>query len=88
MILPPDYDCLATRLAGRGSEDPETRLRRLSKARAEVEEYKNFRYAVVNRRIDTATDEVRGIVLAERRRTTRCAAEAKNILETFPHSAI
>jgi guanylate kinase len=84
MILPPDYQTLTARLEGRGSEDGNQVRRRLAKARAEVEDFSSFHYTVVNRQIESATEDVCGIVRAERRRTARCTSEARRVLETFP----
>jgi guanylate kinase len=83
MILPPDYATLESRLAGRGSEkEPERRLR-LTEALAEAGEYKDFDYMVVNDELNGTIQAVEAIVRAERRRTTRCAAQADAILDTF-----
>ena len=84
MILPPDYETLASRLAGRGSEDTEGRDRRLAEAREEAQEYEAFDYLVVNDDLQKTVDSVAAIVRAERRRTERCAAEASRVLATFP----
>ena len=83
MILPPDYATLESRLAGRGSEnEPERRLR-LTEALAEAGEYKDFDYMVVNDELNGSVRTIEAIVRAERRRTTRCAAQADAILDTF-----
>lgn len=84
MILPPDFPTLASRLTGRGSEDAETRERRLAEAREEAGEYEAFDYLVVNEDLERTVEAVVAIVRAERRRTERCAAEAVRILSTFP----
>jgi len=86
MILPPDFQTLESRLTGRGSETDEQRRRRLAKARAEVGEYENFDFVVVNDDLDRAVDEAAAIVKAERRRSGRCKAEASRILATFPEA--
>ena len=85
MILPPDYATLRSRLLGRGSEDEAERARRLARSRAEVEGFAEFSYLVVNQDLDAAVEQVRAIVTAERRRTARCADEARRILATFPN---
>jgi len=84
MILPPDYGTLASRLAGRGSEDAEARDRRLAEAREEAGDYEAFDYLVVNDDLERTVESVVAIVRAERRRTGRCAGEAIRILSTFP----
>jgi guanylate kinase len=84
MILPPDFAALAARLRERGSEGEAERARRLARSRGEVEGFAEFSYLVVNQELETAVESVRGIILAERRRTERCTAEARRILATFP----
>jgi guanylate kinase len=84
MILPPDHDTLEGRLLGRGSEEDGERNRRLTEALAEAREYDNFDYVVVNDDLEQAVAAIGAIVLAERRRTSRCEAEAESILATFP----
>ena len=85
MILPPAFSALEERLRERGSEGEAERERRLSRSRGEVEGFAEFSYLVVNQELETAVESVRAVVLAERRRTERCAAEALRILATFPH---
>lgn len=85
MILPPDFSALEARLRERGSEDQAERARRLARSRGEVEGFAEFSYLVVNQELETAVESVRAVVLAERRRTERCVAEARRILATFPH---
>jgi guanylate kinase len=84
MILPPDHDTLEGRLLNRGSEEDSERNRRLTEALAEAREYDNFDYVVVNDDLEQAVGAIGAIVLAERRRTSRCQAEAESILATFP----
>ena len=73
-VLPPSGQALAERLAGRGSEDVDVRLRRLSNARDEIREAAHFDFAVVNDDLGRAVDEVEGILLAETRRVSRIPA--------------
>ncbi len=84
MILPPDHATLEGRLLERGSEGDPERARRLTEALAEAREYDNFDYLVVNDDLEQAVAAISAIVLAERRRTARCKAEADAILATFP----
>ena len=84
MILPPDFSALESRLRERGSESEAERVQRLARSRGEVEGFAEFSYLVVNQDLETAVESVRAIVLAERRRTARCTAEARRILATFP----
>jgi guanylate kinase len=84
MVLPPDHATLENRLIGRASEDETERARRLTEAMAEAREYENFDYVVVNDDLKQAVAAIAAIVRAERRRTSRCTAEADAILATFP----
>ena len=84
MLLPPDYETLATRLRSRGSESDEQMEGRLAKARREAEDYRSFDYIVVNDDVDRAVTEVETIVRAERCRTEHSTDRARKILATFP----
>ena len=48
MLIPPTFDLLESRLRGRGTETEDVIVRRLSRARAEVEMIGEYDYAVVN----------------------------------------
>lgn len=83
-IMPPSYRALASRLHGRGSDDPDEVRRRLKMARGEAEEVRYYDYVVINDDLDRALGELASIVVAERRRRGRCAAEVDHILQSFP----
>ncbi len=70
-VLPPSADVLVERLRERGTEGEDTVTRRIENARGELEQASQFDYIVVNENLDQAVDEVRGIVLAQGRRTDR-----------------
>ncbi len=70
-VLPPSADSLVERLRERGTEGEDTVSRRIKNARDELEQASRFDYIVVNENLEQAIDEVRGIVLAEGRRTDR-----------------
>lgn len=76
-VYPPDIETLARRLAGRASEDAEARALRLDLARAELARIGEFDYAVLNADggLETATDQVEAIMLAERCRVGRRPAK-------------
>lgn len=69
-ILPPSPRVLEVRLRNRsqaeGVTQEETIARRLSQARQELEQLKDYRYALVNDVLDQAASEMRAVVLAER----------------------
>jgi len=61
-ILPPSMKILAERLKGRDTDSPEVIERRLSEARAELQDCVDFRWMVINDDFDTALDELTAIV--------------------------
>jgi guanylate kinase len=60
-ILPPSAESLLQRLTGRGTEKEETLRRRLTTAVQELEAAPAFDFFVVNRDLDEAVAEVRGL---------------------------
>jgi guanylate kinase len=68
-ILAPTTKELAGRLHGRGREDEETAKRRLSHASKEIAAAKqDYQYMVVNDKLDTAVNEVIGIIETARKK--------------------
>jgi guanylate kinase len=70
-VLPPSWATLKARLQQRGSEDQDVRMRRLMAARQELRQYTAYDYAITNDQLDTATEALRAIILAERQRIGR-----------------
>jgi len=79
-ILPPSLQELERRLRNRASDDEQTIVQRLANARGEIEHYGLFDYVVVNDDIDEASEQLKGIVLAERCRRWRRAMLAERML--------
>ena len=69
-VLPPNPEELAARLRNRsieeGSLDEQEIARRLAKARGEIESYRQYRYILVNDKLDYAVELLTAIVIAER----------------------
>lgn len=69
-LMPPSPEILATRLRNRsraeGAVNEEVIARRLAKARAEIENYREYGYILVNDVLDRAVEEMSAIVTAER----------------------
>lgn len=86
-ILPPSFDVLRARLAGRKSEAPSDLTLRLLNSRSEVERYRDFDYVVLNDEAHRAAKELVSIVYAERARRERQTALVRRVLETFPESS-
>ena len=84
-ILPPSRNELETRLKRRNLSDHMDAAvieRRLLAASKEIENFRNYDYILVNDHFETAVEQLRAIVLAERlRRSSRHADEDKAILE-------
>lgn len=61
-IAPPSWEELVTRLAGRGTEDPAERARRLKTARVELAAAEEFDRTIVNDTVARATDELEDVL--------------------------
>ncbi len=70
-LVPPSFDELARRIAGRGTEDHATQLARLAAARDEVKQVTIYDYIVVNDLVEQAADKIRAIIAAEKCRVER-----------------
>ena len=70
-ILPPSMEELKQRLERRAEDTPQVIERRLENARAEIEHWKDYDFVVVNSDLETAFDQVRAILTAERLRRDR-----------------
>ena len=68
MLLPPSYRVLEARLRGRGTETEEVILRRMARAREELEFLPHYDYVVYNEEngVEQAAAEIRAIVCAEK----------------------
>ena len=73
MLIPPCYELLESRLRGRGTETEEVILRRLARARAEVEQMGDYDYVVVNEEnmADKCAAEIAAVICAEHLRAPR-----------------
>ncbi|MDP2167195.1 MAG: guanylate kinase [Thermodesulfovibrionales bacterium] len=82
-ILPPSMEALRRRLASRMSNSEDEIRMRMQKARAEIREYKNYDYVIVNDIFDDALHGLEAIVAAGRARTGNLDREwvEKNFLE-------
>ena len=68
-LLPPSLEELANRLKGRGTETEESLQRRLGAAVDEIKIDHNYRYVVVNDKVEAAEKAIAGIIEAEHHRT-------------------
>jgi guanylate kinase len=70
-VLPPSEAELERRLRGRGTDSEEVIQRRLARAKAEMVEYANYDYLIINRDVDESVATFAAIVTAERTRVLR-----------------
>jgi len=67
-LVPPSWEELRRRILARGTESESALRERLAIAREEVRHIPEFRYLVVNDRLEEAVTELSAIIAAERRR--------------------
>jgi guanylate kinase len=65
-VMPPVFEELRRRLLARGTDGPDAIERRLRKAREEVHAFLEFDYVIINEVLETAVEELRSIIRAER----------------------
>ena len=82
-VLPPSAKVLEQRLRGRSQDSEEQIRRRLEVASAEVDEYSQYEYVVINDEIEAAVGRLQSIVGAERARVKRVREDAEAIIGTF-----
>lgn len=70
-ILPPAYDELEKRLRGRATENEETILKRLTRAKEEFKFIDKYDYIILNDTVDAAAQRFVNIVESEQMRTQR-----------------
>lgn len=84
-ILPPSLRELERRLRTRASDDDASITRRLQKAQHEIEHYPFFDYLIVNEHLESATEQLCGVVHAERCRRAQLASRAEALLGQNAH---
>ncbi len=70
-IVPPTMDELKKRITERGTEDPETILKRFNSAFEELNFIKRYNYVVVNDEVSKAVNKIEAIITAEKCRVDR-----------------
>ena len=82
-IVPPSFETLRNRLTKRGTDSAEDLARRLRGAPAEVEQYRNFQYVILNDDINRASAQLASVIYAERARRERQETTLKDALADF-----
>ena len=85
-VLPPSREILEQRLRARSQDSEEVIQRRLKGAAAEVRNYSQYDYVLINREIEESAARLASIVKAERLRKARMEEEVRPILESFARS--
>ena len=80
-VAPPSLEELYNRIAGRGTETPETLNRRFSSARSELELMPKYDYVVINKSVSKAVEDIQAILKAEKCRMQRREAFQRSLLE-------
>lgn len=70
-IVPPSWEELQRRLAGRGTETPETLAVRYRNARQEMADLDRYDFLIINDVVDHAVETLRAIIIAQRSRSRR-----------------
>jgi guanylate kinase len=86
-ILPPSFELLRQRLVARGTDSPADLERRLHGAPAEVEQYKDFQYVILNDDINRASAQLASVIYAERARRERQEARLKAAVADFAEAS-
>jgi guanylate kinase len=82
-ILPPLFPELRKRLETRGQDSLPVILNRLETAREEIQHYKEFEYIVINDKLDTASEELKSILMSQRCTRESREREIGPILRSF-----
>lgn len=85
-ILPPSFPVLQSRLTLRATESSGDLNLRLKNSFSEVLQFDQFKYLVVNEDLQTAANDLRTIIRAERLRTDRQSDITRSILDSFDAS--
>ena len=86
-ILPPSMPELRARLERRAEDRPEVIAKRLSEARNEIPRWTQYDYVLVNDDLQTTFADLRAILTAERRRTTRTREQIGEFVERLLREA-
>lgn len=70
-LLPPSLHVLENRLRKRATDNETIIAKRLKKAKSEIKSYDKYDYLVVNDHFQTAVDEIRSILVAEKLKLNR-----------------
>lgn len=84
-ILPPSMQTLKDRLSSRGQDDQATIEYRMQGAQAEITHYNEFDYLIINEHFESAVNDLRSIVVADRLSIGRQKNKMKKTISSFVH---
>ncbi|MBW6409796.1 guanylate kinase [Clostridium weizhouense] len=87
-ILPPSMEELKQRIIKRGSETPESLMKRFKSAYKEINFVSKYNYAVVNDEVDVAVSKLEAIILAEKCRVDRLKHSILDSKEDLIHEQL
>ena len=82
-IMPPSYEALVQRLAGRALDDPQVIDRRLAVALSEMQRYARYKYVIINEDAHRASEVLAAIIVEKRYRQERMFGRVQQILVNF-----
>lgn len=83
LVLPPSYQELYRRIAGRGHDSAESVSRRLSVSLWEIERYGIYDYVIINQEVERACRELKAVLTASRCLRQHNEERIQAILEDF-----
>ena len=87
-ILPPSMEELKARIIKRGSETPESLMKRFKSAYKEINFISRYNYAVVNDEVETAVEKLEAIINAEKCRVDRIKRSILDSKEGIIHEQL
>ncbi|MDR5586949.1 MULTISPECIES: guanylate kinase [Clostridium] len=87
-ILPPSMEELKQRIIKRGSETPESLMKRFKSAYKEINFVSKYNYAVVNDEVNVAVEKLEAVILAEKCRVDRLKHSILDSKEDLIHEQL
>ncbi len=84
-VLPPSMEELKQRIINRGSETPESLMKRFQSAYKEINYISKYNYAVVNDEVEIAVQKLEAIISAEKCRVDRIKDSILDFKEVIIH---
>ncbi|MDP8236181.1 MAG: guanylate kinase [Candidatus Erginobacter occultus] len=81
-LLPPSLSELRRRLEGRKTDAPEVIEKRFTRARDELDRYRDYDYCVINDELETAVADLESVIRAERCRVKNYPRIVEKIIES------